>query len=184
MYERPVLLVVDVQNGFVNGNSRHIVPGIVRLVQSWPSDVVFTQFFNRPGSQFERLIDWRLLHGPPETDLVPGLQPYAKTVVPKTGYSFFDDAGRRLAAKRGWKEVLVCGIDTESCVLKTAVDAFELNYTPLILEDLCASHAGKESHEAGIYVASRFIGKKQIVRTADLPVSPLYVSDVNSHRDS
>ena len=171
MYESPALIVVDVQNGFVNNNSRHVVPRIVEFLKHWPHDVVFTQFFNQPGSQFERLIDWRLLHASPDTDLVEALEPYAKTVIPKIGYSFFDDTGREIARDRNWKEVLVCGIDTESCVLKTAVDAFELNYTPLILEDLCASHAGKEAHNAGIYVASRFIGPRQIIRAEDVPTT-------------
>ena len=81
---------------------------------------------------------------------------------------FCDERGRRLTEESGWKEVVIRGLDTESCVLKTAVNAFELGYTPLVVEDLCASHAGREAHEAGIFVASRFIGKKQIIRTGQL----------------
>ncbi|WP_369183522.1 isochorismatase family protein [Streptomyces sp. Y1] len=69
----------------------------------------------------------------------------------------------------GGTDLYICGIATESCVLKTAVDAFERDLTPWLLEDAVASHAGQAAHEAGILVASRFIGPGQIIKTADIP---------------
>ena len=76
------------------------------------------------------------------------------------------------AASPHWSGVArpyICGIDTESCVLKTAVDAFERDLTPWIVEDACASHAGPEPHYAGLLVARRFIGRSQIISAAGLP---------------
>jgi nicotinamidase-related amidase len=54
-------------------------------------------------------------------------------------------------------------------VLKTAVDAFERDLTPWIVQDACASHAGPEPHNAGLLVARRFIGRSQIISAAGLP---------------
>ena len=147
MNSKPALVVVDVQNGFVNDESRHVVPRIVELVRSWPGPVAFSRFFNRPGSSYERLIGWSKLQGPPETDLVDELQPYASTVIDKVGYSFFSTEGASLAAEQGWSEVYFCGIDTDMCVLKSAVDAFELGLTPYVIADASASHAGPRAHE-------------------------------------
>ncbi|MET8146633.1 isochorismatase family protein [Sphaerisporangium sp. NPDC005288] len=62
----------------------------------------------------------------------------------------------------------MCGIATESCVLKTAADAFERNLTPWVIEDASASHAGEVSHEAGLLVTARFIGPRQFVRAAEI----------------
>lgn len=171
-----VLVVVDVQNGFIREESHHVVPIIANLVDRWQAvggDVVFTRYINYPGSPFERLIKWTEVQDSPQIDIAPELLPYTKravAVIDKTMYSLFaDDKGRALVSERGWKDIYVCGIATESCVLKTAVDAFELDLTPWLLEDASASHAGNAVHEAGVLVTQRFIGKGQIITVADIP---------------
>ncbi len=63
--------------------------------------------------------------------------------------------------------------DTDICVLKTAVDAFERDLSPWVLKDACASHAGPEAHDAGLLITERFIGANQIIRTTSLPESVL-----------
>jgi nicotinamidase-related amidase len=147
---RPVLVVVDVQNGLVRDS---------------------------PGSQYERLFGWTSLQGPPETDIVPELaeQPERATaIVDKQIYSLFTPYGSELVRRHGWTDLYICGIATESCVLKTAADAFEQgDITPWIIQDASASHAGSAAHDAGITVAARFIGLNQIIRIADLPTHVL-----------
>ncbi len=177
---RPVLVVVDVQNGFVRDASRHVVPVIAELVDRWQRgglDVVFTRYFNSPGSQYERLFGWTSLQGPPETDIVLELAEHAEraiAIVDKQIYSLFTPQGSELVRRHGWTDLYVCGIATESCVLKTAADAFERgDLTPWIIEDASASHAGAAAHDAGIAVAARFIGPKQIIRISDLPARVL-----------
>ncbi|WP_244178790.1 isochorismatase family protein [Streptomyces rubellomurinus] len=93
----------------------------------------------------------------------------ATAVLDKTIYSLFTDEGADLVRRHGGTDLYICGIATESCVLKTAVDAFERDLTPWLLEDAVASHAGQAAHDAGILVASRFIGPGQIIKTADIP---------------
>ncbi|MDN5854228.1 MAG: cysteine hydrolase, partial [Actinomycetia bacterium] len=125
------LVVVDVQNGFVTEHSAHVVPVIVDLVGRWQAagrDVVFTRYINHQGSIFERAMGWSKLQRSPEIDIVPELQPFvpgAVAVIDKRIYTMFTDEGEQLAKDRGWTEIYLCGIDTEVCVLKTAVDAFE-----------------------------------------------------------
>lgn len=63
---------------------------------------------------------------------------------------------------------MFCGIATESYVLKSAVDAFEQGYGPWIVVDACASDAGAEVHDAGMLVARRLIGRRQLITTPDL----------------
>ncbi|WP_308784488.1 isochorismatase family protein [Phytohabitans houttuyneae] len=108
----------------------------------------------------------------PQTDIVGPLQPYANradAIVDKTIYSLFNAEGEELVRARGWTDLYVCGIATESCVLKTAVDAFERNLTPWLIRDASASHAGQAAHDAGLLVATRFIGAGQLIRVADVP---------------
>lgn len=173
-----VLVVVDVQNGFVREQSRHVVPVIADLVERWQGaggDVIFTRYINYEGSPFERLIKWTDLRNSPQIDIVPELAPLAAkstAVIDKNMYSLFaDEKGRALVNERGWSDIYVCGIATESCVLKTAVDAFELDLNPWLIEDASASHAGRHVHEAGVLVTQRFIGEGQIITTGDIPTS-------------
>ncbi|WP_248961887.1 isochorismatase family cysteine hydrolase [Sphaerisporangium perillae] len=169
-----VLAVVDVQNGFVREESAHVVPIIADLVkrrQTAGGEVVFTRYQDHEGSIFQRLFAWSKLMGSPEVDIVPELQPYlskATAVIDKTIYSLFNDEGRALISQHGWTDIYVCGIATESCVLKTAADAFERDLTPWVIEDASASHAGEVSHEAGLLVTARFIGPHQLVRAAEI----------------
>jgi nicotinamidase-related amidase len=176
---KPVLVVVDVQNGFITEHSKPVVPVIVDLVHRWQAargDVVFSRYLNYAGSPFERLIGWTKMADSPETDFVGELAPYVgphTPVVDKHIYTLFTPEGTHLVDERGWTDLYLCGIDTDSCVLKTAVDAFERDLTPWILKDACASHAGPEAHAAGLFIAGRFIGTNQIIQTTSLPESVL-----------
>jgi nicotinamidase-related amidase len=176
---KPVLVVVDVQNGFITEHSQPVVPVIADLVHRWQAahgDVVFSRYLNYSGSPFERLIGWSEMVDGPEIEIVTELAPYVgpnSPVVDKYIYTLFTPQGSCLVEERGWTDLYVCGIDTDICVLKTAVDAFEHNLTPWILKDACASHAGPQAHTAGLFVAARFIGPNQIIHTAYLPESVL-----------
>jgi nicotinamidase-related amidase len=176
---KPVLVVVDVQNGFITEHSQPVVPVIVDLVRRWQAahgDIVFTRYLNYAGSPFERLIGWTKMTDGPETELVNELAPYVGAhtpVIDKYIYTLFTPEGAQLVEKRRWTDLYVCGIDTDICVLKTAVDAFENNLTPWILKDACASHSGPQAHTAGLFIASRFIGTNQIIQTAGIPESVL-----------
>jgi nicotinamidase-related amidase len=176
---KPVLVVVDVQNGFITEHSQPVIPIIVELIRRWQAahgDVVFSRYLNYAGSPFERLIGWTKMANAPETELVTELTPYIgphTPIVEKYIYTLFTPEGTHLIDQRGWTDLYICGIDTEICVLKTAVDAFERNLTPWILKDACASHAGPKAHTAGLFIAGRFIGGNQIIHTTSLPDSLL-----------
>jgi nicotinamidase-related amidase len=169
----PVLVVVDVQNGFVTEHSAHVVPVIKELVQEWLEagrDVVFTRYLNYPGSPFETIMSWTKLMDSPEIDIVDELQELSKrslAIVDKKIYTMFNDEGTALAREHGWTDMYVCGIDTEVCVLKTAVDAFEHGIRAWLLTDASASHSGQPPHDAGVLVAQKMIGRSQTVKVAD-----------------
>jgi nicotinamidase-related amidase len=174
---KPVLVVVDVQNGFITEYSKPVVSVIVDLVRRWRAaqgDVVFTRYLNYPGSPFERLIGWTEMTDGPATELVNELTPYVgphTPVIDKNIYTLFTPEGAGLVEERGWTDLFVCGIDTEICVLKTAVDAFERGLTPWIIKDASASHSGPKAHDAGLFIAGRFIGTNQMIQTTSLSES-------------
>ncbi|HET8524016.1 MAG TPA: isochorismatase family protein, partial [Thermomicrobiales bacterium] len=60
------------------------------------------------------------------------------------------------------EQVTIAGIDTDMCVLKVAMDIFDLGIKPIILTDCCASTHGLQSHLAGLAVLARNVGADQL----------------------
>ena len=168
MSNSTALIVIDMQNGFLGEKSRHVIPSVLELVQQFKSrglPIVFTRFHNEPNSQYEKLIGWKRLRSSPETELTKELVPYAELVVDKEIYSAFTPNFAETVREKGWNTLIVCGVATDGCVLKTAVDAFERGLLPIVVEDACSSHAGAEVHQAGLMLIGRFIGKAQVMKT-------------------
>jgi nicotinamidase-related amidase len=164
-----VLLVVDCQNGFISEHSAPIIPAVDRLMKEWRKrgmPVYATKFINYSNSPFERLTQWTRCTTSPETDIVDELEHHLGSgvhVVEKSVYSFFTRKWSDLAKSAQWSDVVIVGIDTDGCVLKTALDAFELDLTPWVVTDATASHAGERAYDAAIYIAGRTIGGGQLV---------------------
>ncbi|WP_244177735.1 isochorismatase family cysteine hydrolase [Streptomyces atriruber] len=147
---------------------------IADLIDRWQAaggPVLFSRYFNHADSPFVRLLDWTALQEAPETDIVPELAAAAAratAVIDKVTYGAFGRAVIDDFRDSGWSEVVLCGIATDSCVLKTAVDAFEADITPWIVTDACASEAGPDVHQAGLTVARRMVGARQLITTQDV----------------
>ena len=156
------LLIVDVQNGFVNEKTKHI-PRLVEKLQYNYDLVIATRFINLPDSPFRRLIKWD--HLSPDTDEIElAFKPKeGVVVVDKYIYSCIDETFLRLLKDNGIEAVDICGIDTDICVTKCAVDLFERNITPYVLKDYCATHADADVQESALIILARYIGKTQII---------------------
>ncbi|MFN0279174.1 MAG: isochorismatase family cysteine hydrolase [Pyrinomonadaceae bacterium] len=164
--QNPVLVVIDMQKGFLNDHSRHIVQnvdGLIRCCQNLLIPVVFSRFFNFAGSPYETLIGWNRVNNEPETDIVDDLLPLVEALIDKSVYTAITPEFVTRIGRNGWKTIILCGIATESCVLKTAADAFELGLLPIVISDACASDRGEEFHKAALKILPRFIGKDQIM---------------------
>ncbi len=162
MIANSLLLIVDVQRGFINDWTDRI-PGAVEVLQGGYAHVVATRFINPPGSPYRELIGWRrFAPGSEDTDFA--FQPRAGAViVEKSTYTCIDDAFLDRLDQWGADIVDICGIATDNCVLKCAVDLFERGRVPRVLSQYCASHGGGACHEAGLMLLRRLIGDRQVV---------------------
>ena len=156
------LIIVDVQKGFIN-EWTEMIPAAVEAAQA-DYDIVFaTKFVNAEGSPYRRLIGWgRFAPGSPDTELA--FKPRADAqIVEKGVYTCVSPTFLGEARERGLETVHLCGIATDSCVLKTAVDLFEAGLTPMVHAELCASHGGRAIHESALVILRRFIDESQVV---------------------
>lgn len=120
------------------------------------------------------VLGWSGLSNAEETMLAREVIDLPTLVVDKRSYGPFlgtdlEDTLHQL----GVRDVLVCGIDTDICVLATAVDLFDRGFRPLVISDLSMSHAGPELHDAALRILPRFIGEEGIVTVAELTAREL-----------
>ncbi len=156
------LLIIDVQTGFINDATRHI-PGRVQALAEAYRRVMVTRFSNPEGSNYRRLMGWtRFAPGTDDTQLA-FTPPKDATVIDKTRYSCVTDGFLASLAADGTDSVHLCGIATDNCVLKCAVDLFEAGLKPVVLADYCASHGGNQVHHCGLTVLRRLIGEAQVI---------------------
>ena len=167
----PTLVVIDVQNGFVNERTRSALPFASKLIEHWQAKrwpVVFTRFHNAEGSGYERWLAWTGLRAHDQTALHDSVAAYADSVVDKTIYTAFTSEGDDALGVHPGDTLVICGIDTDSCVLKTALDAFERDVRPVIAIDACATDGGAVAQQAARLVLERTVGSDQVMATADV----------------
>jgi nicotinamidase-related amidase len=160
-----LLLIVDVQVGFINEFTHHIPQRVVRLIdRDRYAPLLFTRFVNTPGGPYDRFLDWHSCNDEPETDLVPELKPFAQPdfVFSKLGLCGMPDELINYLRQHCLERVFIVGIDTDMCVLKIAMDLFDMGIEPIVFTDCCASTAGLQAHLAGLAVLSRNIGAMRL----------------------
>jgi len=159
------LLVVDVQNGFINAFTAHVPARVRRLIETGDfAPVLYTRFLNSPESPYRSLLRWDGCSSPPDTELVSDLASMAEDgdVYTKSGLTGVTHELAARLRKEKIARISVVGIDTDMCVLKVAMDVFDLGIEPIILVDCCASTAGLQAHLAGLAILSRNIGPHQL----------------------
>jgi len=161
------LIIIDVQKGFINQWTRHI-PARVEALQDAFGRVLATRFYNPPGSFHRRLIGWGRF-AKDSKDFELAFRPRADAAVrDKPTYTCIDPELLADVRRDGFGAVHLCGIATDNCVLKSAVDLFEAGIRPVVIADAAASHGGPACHEAGLLLLRRFIGAGQVVETEQL----------------
>ena len=58
----------------------------------------------------------------------------------------------------GLKNILICGVNTDTCVYGTTFGASNRGYKPIIVEDCVGSMRGKEQHTSALKIISKSIG--------------------------
>ncbi|HEC65566.1 MAG TPA: cysteine hydrolase [bacterium] len=159
------LLVVDLQRGFISPNTLKVVPRIKELLEKNLFDLtIFTKFANKENSPFRKILNWDKLKSSEDQELVREVQSFASKVINKTIYSGVNDELLMLLRENKIDMVFIAGIDTDCCVLKTAVDLFEHNIPPFVLVYYAISNGGTKSHKAAITVLERLIGINKLIK--------------------
>ncbi len=159
--QQKAVVVVDVQKDNVGRFCQGIVPNIQLLLKEarakgilvifacdsrYPDDFIFTRS-GHPVRTIRGTEGVKVIH-----ELDPG--PTDVIVEKRMLSAFFATDLDFTLRQRGIKLLIITGVATWACVLKTAFDAVELGYDVIIPADCCASPS-PEDHESALKVLGR-----------------------------
>lgn len=157
-----LLLVIDVQNDFINEHTKNTLTKIKELVDSNKYDLTaFTRFINDENSIWYKKLNYKGCITKEGQSIA--IDTKNNKVFDKTVYTAVNDALKNYIRENNISEIYLCGFDTDACIQKTAIDLFEQNYDVYVLKDYCMSHAGKEIHDFYIDNLARLIGNDRII---------------------
>ncbi len=159
---KKLLLVIDMQKEFINKNTKFLAEKIEELIDKKSFDnIIFTKFINNKDNAFYKKLKYTGCIQEEDRQIIMNTQDYE--VIEKTTYTALNEELKKHIAKNEIQAIYLCGIDTESCVLKTAFDMFEEGYNIYILKDYCACTYGNERHNNAIKILERNIGKEFVI---------------------
>jgi nicotinamidase-related amidase len=183
-----VHLCIDMQNIFARGGiwetpwMERVLPSIVEITAQHVARTVFTRFItplhaeDRPGRWQRYFSKWRCATRSEltssELQLVPALGRFVPPahVIDKPAYSAFTaSALTSFLLERGIGTLVVTGSETDVCVLSTALDAVDLGFRVVIVEDaLCSSSDAGHDALMTLY-RNRFSEQIELIKAEELP---------------
>ena len=183
-----VHLCVDMQRIFFTGGlwqtpwMERILPTIVSVTSLRPDRTVFSRFIT-PTHPDEAPGQWKGYYhrwaaatrshlDPTQLDLISDLARYAPpaTIIDKSAYSaFYRSSLAAFLADRQIGTLIISGAETDVCVLSTVMDAINIGYRVLILED-CLCSSSDEGHDALMTMYRlRYTEQIDLITSAMLP---------------
>ena len=157
-----LLLVIDLQNAFINENTISSIKDIENLVNSNKYDkVLFTRFVNSLNNpvytklKYDGCIE--------EESKKICIDTKDNKVIDKNTYSAYNQELIDYIKSNNIKNIYLCGIDVECCVLITALNLFENNYNVYVLKDYVYCMAGDKVKNEVINILKFDIGDNYII---------------------
>ncbi len=159
---KSLLLVIDLQKSFINVNTSLIPLKVEGLIRNNNFDyVAFTKFVNFDTCNFNTMLNYRGCMSEEERNIV--IDTGDNKIFCKSIYSALNDELVNYINDNNIDIIYLCGIDTDACVLKTAIDLFENNYNFRVIENCSMSHSGKEFHEFAVKMLKKLVGEQNII---------------------
>ncbi|MEN9613905.1 MAG: hypothetical protein RLZZ347_212 [Candidatus Parcubacteria bacterium] len=152
--KRRSLILVDLQEGFLNDTSRWIVPNIKEVIEKGGYDLIVETIFSaEKGSLWDRQTHWTFPLVPTTHDIKQLLNERAVLVTKKTKSAFKGEKDLfKILKDNNIEEVHIVGIDTNDCVFATAQESFDLGFFTYVLEECTASSQNEAYREAALKI--------------------------------
>lgn len=157
-----VLLIIDLQNNFINNYAKDIPNKVKELINSQKyTNIIFTKFINNKDNNFYNILNYKGCINENDKKIVIDTTNYK--VIEKTTYSAYNIELKNYLNSINFNSIHICGIDTDACVLSTTISLFDNGYNVKVLKNACMSHSGKKYHFIALKILEKLIGKDNII---------------------
>lgn len=157
-----LLVVIDLQNEFINENTYDSISAITKLIDlNKFSHVVFTRFINSSNNPIKTKLNWNGCLSEESRKICIDNKKYK--IFDKETYSAYNIDLINYINDNNITSIYLCGIDVECCVLITAINLFENNYNVYVLKDYSYCTNGIERKNNAIEILKRNIGKDRVI---------------------
>ncbi|MBL7053733.1 cysteine hydrolase [Patescibacteria group bacterium] len=163
-----LLLIIDMQEGFRAIESEAILSNVLKLKKSFKGKIVLTKFINNKDSLFEKQLGCDKFQNTKERQLFLELQSTDNTEIEHSAYIILNEKLKDFIFNNKIKQVYLCGVYTDVCVIKTAMDLFDSNLETFVIKDACNSLHGQANNDLIIDSLKHIIGEKHIILTKDI----------------
>ena len=166
MNSKNALVVIDIQNYFIDECTRPLLNKITTLIESRNFDfVLFSKFVNNSDSNFYKLLKWKECETSPGINIHPAMSKFVNknNVFDKSTFSIFKSKIVDFFAEHNISKIYLCGVDIDACVLASAYDGFDLGYDIEILKDCSLSSSGLELEEPTIKIIEKNLEQLKVL---------------------
>ena len=161
-----LFLIIDMQNGFSNQNTRGIDERILDFLEQIKGRAIVagTRYVNNENTACYVFEGWKsCMAGSEEAEIVPELRGCMERVFDKDKYSCWNEEMRAFVRDNDIEKIYFAGVNTGCCVLHSAFDCYNDLVDCAVIEDLCGSTSGVEEHEAALVVLRSCITKERVI---------------------
>lgn len=136
---RKLLLVIDVQNGFVNQQNEWIPAKLAAYINASDyTDVFATSYVNAEGTACYKRLGWRNCMTSEEQAICPELDGLYSKVYTRSTYNSVTMSLGGAIAQGNYDQIDVVGMSATRGVLATAYVLFDMGYKVYVIPALCA----------------------------------------------
>ena len=156
---RRVLIMIDLQKGFVSKPTEKVVQFVVKLLEKEKFDLVIQfRWENYMGSQYEEQLGYQAVGNSSETEMC---FPYATDhIITRTCYSCWGPEMERLVNKDD--EIFIVGLETDACVMGTLFSLWDNGYKFKVYEEGVGT-PDRDLQKAAIRMIKRQFGKGCVI---------------------
>lgn len=166
---RKALVVIDMQEGFINNNTRNLVGRMNKFIDEHKNGfevIIATQYVNHEKTPCYIFEGWKdCMKGTKEANVIDSVLHRVDCVIEKDVYSCWNDKLVDILRKHNTDKVYFIGVNTGCCVLHSAFDAYNDLQDCAVIEDLCGSTSGLNSHRAAIQVLRECITEQRVIKS-------------------
>ena len=164
------LVIVDMQNDFINKYTKHLPTKIAEFIEKSMFDsIIATRYCNTTETACYKLGNWKeCMSGTSGAEIVSVLKPFVQLVFDKTTYSGFTAEFKKYIQTEGFDKLFFCGVNTDCCVLATVLACYDAVQDCIVISDLCASTQGEEKHNHALDLLRDSITSDRVLDSSNL----------------